>query len=519
MNLGTTDRRTQRRLPHRACAWAAVAASLLLPPAAPRASDGPEWVADLDAVRAAFTGGPPIETVEDLFRVRLKMAGGEHVAGVHLFGEPVRVLPYHNDDGGRDASGAPVPRGDAALAEWFPPDEIGFAVKHRRIAQRELTLPFRSSLALREEIKLHDSHLQIVVGVQRDGAPGVVTLSSPAGYEGGRFGTATYPMIFLRPRYPDYLDAARVAAFRDNIRTMSVGFASVAKLPTDYSGGDVVGATRPDEVLAQAAAMVRAIGGDAEARSQFLDPANQLYCAELGLLAATAGLLAPLNAESFVPLVGAEAWQRFEEQVRAHGLGEENGFTVGRDNRPSRLIRLTLAPADLRPAPSYAPPDLRAVDEHRLALRPMTLIDMIEQFIRLYLPREELGEERGAALQGEMLRSIQPLLLQLLRIDQIPATDPQASDRAAVDAAWERMVEVVERPHADAEAMRHELAPIVEELRDLSSRLVAPGTNLSVPPSLYHLTARGNWEGGLLGLDYVGHGLHFSLVRRSSNER
>jgi hypothetical protein len=354
-----------------------------------------------------------------------------------------------------------------------------------------------------------------VVGVVRGGAPGVVTLSSPPGYESGRFGTATYPMVFFRPVYPDYLDAASVAAFRDNIRTMSVGFASVAKLPTDYSGGDVVGAADPAAVLAQAALMVRAIGGDAEARGRFLEPANQLYCAELGVLAASAGLLAPLNAATFVPLVGKDAWHRFERQVAAYGRGEDNGFTVGTDNRPSRLISLTLAPKDLRPAPSYAPADRRASEEQKLALPPMTLIDVIEQFVRLYLPRESLGEERGAALQGELLRAIQPMLLQLLGLERLPADEPRQADRLALDDAWERMVAVVGRPHENAGALRRALAPILDELSQLAGRLVAPGTNLSAPPSLYHLVAQGSWDGGLLGLEYVGHGFHTSLVRRA----
>lgn len=475
------------------------------------------WVADLDAVRAAFPGGPPIETVEDLFRVRVKMAGGTELADVLLFGDRVQVLPYHDDDAVVDASGAPVARGDGVLAETFPPGEVGFAIKHHRIAHRELEVPFRSSYLLREELKLHDSHLQIVVGVVRDGSPGVVTLSSPPGYENGRFGTATYPMVFLRPRYPDYLDDAQVAAFRDNIRTMSVGFGSVAKLPVDYSGGDPVSAADPAAVLEEAAWMVRAIGGDAEARRRFTDPAHKLYCGELGLLVASAGLLAPLNAATFVPLVGEDAWRRFELQVAAHGRGEESGFTLSEESRPARYIGLVLAPPELRPAPSYAPPARRDTEATLLAFRPMTLIDMIEQFVRLVLPRERLGEQRGAALQGEMLAAIQPMLVQLLALDRIPPKDPRRSDRAAVDVAWARLAEIVSRPHTDAEAMRRELRPTLDELRELATRLVPAGTNFSAPPSLFHLTALHTWGGGLLELEYAGHGLHYSLVRRAGS--
>jgi hypothetical protein len=116
-----------------------------------------------------------------------------------------------------------------------------------------------------------------------------------------------------------------------------------------------------------------------------------------------------------------------------------------------------------------------------------------------------------------MVRAIQPMLLQLLTLDRIPPTDPRAQDRAAVDVAWTRMVEVIGRPHADAGEMRRELQPILDELAELAKRLVAPSTNLSAPPSLYHLAALGSWGGGLLELEYVGHGLHFSLVRRADS--
>ena len=36
---------------------------------------------------------------------------------------------------------------------------------------------------------------------------------------------------------------------------------------------------------------------------------------------------------------------------------------------------------------------------------------------------------------------------------------------------------------------------------------------LFVPPALIHFVAKGHCSGGLLGVEYVGHGLHFSLVR------
>jgi hypothetical protein len=65
--------------------------------------------------------------------------------------------------------------------------------------------------------------------------------------------------------------------------------------------------------------------------------------------------------------------------------------------------------------------------------------------------------------------------------------------------------------------MRRELEPTLHELRGLATRLVSPSTNFSAPPSLFHLTALHSWGGGLLELEYVGHGLHYSLVRRAGS--
>ena len=40
--------------------------------------------------------------------------------------------------------------------------------------------------------------------------------------------------------------------------------------------------------------------------------------------------------------------------------------------------------------------------------------------------------------------------------------------------------------------------------------------SLFVPPSLFHLIAKGHLKGGLLDLDYLAHGLHYSLVSRET---
>jgi hypothetical protein len=476
-------------------------------------AEAQSWEVDLDALRGTLPEPATIETLEDVYRVRVTVGSRTVVADTHLFGVPPVVVPYHNSDGMRDADGLVVERGDAAIAELFPPGEIGIALKHHRPTRRTVSLPYRSVFALREDLKLQDTHVLLVVGIERDGRPGAMTLSSPASYESGRFGTANYPMIFFRLRYPDYLDAARVRAFRDNIRTMAVAFTGLARLPCDYSGGDPVAARSAPAVREHAAMMVRAVAGDDEARSFFTRPENLLYCAELTHLATSAGLLAPLNAATFEPLVGEETWKAFRREVQRHRAGEPNAFDIG-ENPQARFVELTLAPPDLEPVSRYAPLDLRAAEEDRLAFAPMSLVDMIDLFVRTHLPRPDLGND-APALQVELLRGIGPGLEALLGLDRLPPDDPRVAEAHQL---WARILALVGAPTEDDRALRRRLAPLLDEARDLCRRL-RPETAALIPPSLFHAVARGLWSDGLLGLEYAGHGVHLSLVRRADGHR
>lgn len=467
------------------------------------------WEVDLDALRATLPEDPSLEELEDAYRVRVHLAGRTIVADTHLFGRSPSVVPYHNGDRVRAADGTLVERGDAAIAELFSPGEIGVAIKHHRPTRRTVSLPYRSVFTLREDLKLQDTHVLMVVGVVRDGRPGAMTLSSPQSYESGRFGTASYPMIFFRLRYPDYLDARQTRAFRDNIRTMMVGFSALARLPCDYSGGDPLAARSVDAVREQAAMMVRAIGGDLAARSFFSRDENLLYCAELAHLATSAGLLLPLNADSFLPLVGEEAWRAFVEEVEEHRRGERSAFAELNENRYVSLVEISLAPPGLLPAAAYAPRDRRATERERLAFAPMSFVDMVDLFVRTHLPRRDLGDD-APALQVELLRGIAPGLATLLGLDRLAPDDPLRTEAREL---WRRILETIGDDRLTHSELRERLDPLLGDARELCRRL-APETAYLVPPSLFHGVALGLWEGGLLGLEYAGHGVHFSQVRR-----
>ena len=148
--------------------------------------------------------GPPLETVEDLYRVEVDLGDGgpSYTVDTHLFGGPVRVIPYADGDGVRDASGDVVERGDQELAPWVPPGDVAIVVRHHRSSHRKVSFAHERA-TLEPELGLRNTHVEIAVGVWRDGRAGVVTVNSPPGYAGGRFGTASYPMIFLGLRFPE----------------------------------------------------------------------------------------------------------------------------------------------------------------------------------------------------------------------------------------------------------------------------------------------------------------------------
>ncbi len=465
--------------------------------------------ADMAAVNRNWPGDTQMQTIEDAYRVNVRVGDRTITAGTHLFGDTVNVIPYHNDDAIEDVDGNRIARGDGVLAQYFAPGEIGIAVKHHRPDHRTLDINGGDSYGMKENFKLQDTHVELVVGVERDGQPGVITLNNPQAYEGGRFGDEHYSMVFLRPSWPEYLGQGEITQFQDNIRTMMLGFNAVSVFPGDYNGGDPLAARNPEQVRNHVAQMVRAIAGDAQARAFFEDPQNKIYCAELAFVSYSAGLIQPLSASAMVPVVGQDVWDRFVAEVDKHNRGEASAFTTLNRNQYARFVRIKIAEDSLGSAASYAPADIRAAEEGKLAFRPMTMSDIVEQFMRTHIPREELGEAL-APVQGAILNQMRPALFEAMGIDRLPATDPA---RAGADQLFSAIVAAVSMSYADYDAFRTAIEPLLAQARMATGPRGDTGTGLFAPPSLMHVVAQGAHDGGLIGLDYVGHGLHYSLVR------
>jgi hypothetical protein len=458
------------------------------------------YVADFAKLNARYPGTRRMEKIEDAYTIRIKL--GEHNvdAPTHLFGAAVNVIPYSNTDGQADASGAILERGDQVIAKYFPAGTVGFEIKHHRPEFRDLSLE-TAGPEMKEHFKLQDTHIGIVVGVERDGKPGAITLNNPQTYEGGAFGDEKYGMIFVRPRYPASMSAEQVKLANDNMRLMVVGFNAVSNFPGDYNGGDPLAARNPAQLREHVIQMVKAIAGDADARAWFTKDENLIYCAELAHVAASGGVLWPLNEATMKPLVGDAAWQAFAQAIEDHNAGRPSAFTQLNRNPRVALVKLPRPSelATLRPASSG----------DALAFRPMTMSDIVEHFMRTHIPREQLGES-VAPLQGAVLAQMKPGLLEAMAIDKLPANDPI---RVAVEALFGQIVQVVSMPHADYNAFRRAIDPLLAQARQMTGPRADNGVGLFVPPSLFHVVAQGKHTGGLLGLRVVGHGLHVSVVR------
>lgn len=454
--------------------------------------------------------GPPITRAKDAFRVTVQLGDRELVADTHLFGG-LNVIPYSSEDEAVDALERPVGRGDAVLSTYFPPGDIGISVEHHRPEYRVLSFEQSSGEEMKEHFKLQDSHVGILVGVQRNGAPGVITLNNPQAFEDGRLGEAYSPRLYLRPVYPWYLSREQKRQFRDNIRTMAMGLNAVSQFPETYNGGDPLSARNPAEVREVVRQMIRAIGGDEAARAWFREESHLLYCSEFAFLSLSAGMIVPLNEASVTELAGAKWWKRFAAQVEAHNGGRKSAFTKLNENSHAGLVTLSLAPASLQPIASYAPREDLAAS--RLAFPPMTMADLIEAFLALHLPRSELGESL-ASDQATVFRRLQPGLLELMAMNELSASDPR---RQAVDGLMERIALLLATPHENYAAFRKSLEPLLAEARAMTGPRDDSGTGLFVPPCLMHLVAKGRHPGGLLGMDYVGHGLHWSLMDRAGD--
>lgn len=486
---------------------------------------------DMDKLRATWHGSPQINSAKDLFRVSLDLGDQKSlVADTHLFeNQPIRLLPYSDfDSQRRDASGREYPSGDAGLVTEIAEGDVVFAIKHHRSDNRLLSENTPGS-ELKEHVKLQDTHIQLAIGVadRSRGLPGVVTLNSPQSYGAesgapGRFGDPGYPMIFVRPEYPSYVPVVLHRRFTNNIRTMALAFNAVSKFPGNgrYNGGDPLACCSVNDLKQHVTQMLFALAGNKQQRKQardwFQQPENLIYCAEYAFIAASAGCHWPLNAETITGLTNARVSHRFMTMLERHNLGQSTRLTADNPNPLSRLVRASVAPGDLMPLPDYASSRKKLSEQNKLAFKPFTAADIVDHALRLHFDREKNGESI-AQVQAAVLTKMMPGFLEMLGLD---AEDAHPDHKEAATAVFTEIVRIVGSQYQSYEAFRAALKPALKTASMLiggrSGGVDNPG-NLFVPPCLFHIVARQEHAGGLLGLSYLAHGLHLSLLRGSSS--
>lgn len=478
---------------------------------------------DMAGANAIWNPAVPFEKPADIWTALVRIGDKTIPAPTHLFGDTINIIPYSNEDGVKDAAGKVFERGDQEIAKVFAPGQVGIGLKMHRPEKRVVDLNDADPASMKEDFKLQDTHIELVVGVAKaeHGKPGAITLNNPQNYENGRFGNEVYSMIFLRPKVPAYA-AAQEKEYNANTLAALVGFNAVTNFPGDYNGGDPLGAKDPEKLGIYVDQMVRAIGGDTEAQAWFTTEENQVYCAELAFIAYSAGIHTPLTKSFMEPRVGAAAWKKFTDQVKLHNKGVKEFQSTGsiseanmsnflrlNANKRVGMVEITLPKSSLKPITALNP-----ADAGKMAFLPMTMSDIVREFMRTHIPREKLGEQL-APVQGAVLAKMKPGLFEQMKMDDMPDTDPR---KVAVSQLFDKIVEVVSTPFGSYAEFQQAIEPLMEQARSITGPRPGDetGTGLFAPPSLYHSVAQGHHNGGIMSIQYEGHGVHVKAVRAKS---
>jgi len=438
----------------------------------------------LDFAKANQAWNSNFSTIEEMFSTKAVFSGGKIVQQpTHLLGvepENIRLLPY--DDNLKEKQ--------TQISKLIRPGEICISIKHHSV---------KPEPEVSARIKLQCSHIQTVVGVEG----GVITVNNPKNYQGGLFGDPDYPMIFVKPKFPSGISAETQKHFVDNIRTWLVIANQFTDFPDNYDGGDPLSTTTKEDLMLLGNQLLLALQGSSEAKEWFYRPENQVYCAELAHLALNLGLYFPLNEKH----LGRDAAKFVEKELssKAFLFTNENPFVdkieVGMANE--NLVGLDKIIAIPNENGSGFWPGL--------AIKPFFLNDMIEQFLLFTIPREKMGEERAPRLQAELLGQVKPALLKMLGIATADLSDPK---RSGFEHLYGALVKVVGLSYPSYEDFRTKLQPLMTKIKDLAQH----SGQAFVPPHCFlvrasqSLTAGGSK--GILEWEYVGHGVHRSLLKR-----
>ncbi len=462
---------------------------------------------DLEKVRQVWQCRA--DSLLDLFCTRNTFHGAQPViAPTHTLGlaEPdIRLIAFDNP-------GAEDPEADESeqpdIARFIAPGEFAVVIRYRYRNNSRDPL---------DEIKLRCFHSQVAIGVERNGKAGVISLANPQRFfrkrnkrrtPHGLFGAPAHVLIFLKPVFPGKLDALEIRRYVDNITAWTAIANTFSVFPNRerFNGKDPLATIDLEKVATLGDRLLEALLGEEAAFKWLNSPENRVYCGELIHLGLNLGLYHPLSRAH----LGEEKYAAVKSRLAGPGALSEN------PNHYIRQMKLALAADELKPID-------RACDfsgEHispepyfdaRLAVQPFTLADMLEVFVQMTVPREEMGE-KVAPLQVQLLEKIKPEFFKAAGNGEMPPDDP---NRAQIELFYQKLISVVGREYGDYQGFIARVAPFLRAAREFPEQFKA--LNAFMPPHCFLARAQEYLQGkprqGILGWQYLGHGLHRKLLK------
>jgi len=460
----------------------------------------------VDLERAGDVWKSSYHSLADLFSTTTKLYGKVIVSPTHTLGqteEQIRIISYNNP-------GKINPMADESdqkdLARFIYPGEFAIAIRHR--------CP-KPNLKPLEVIKLQCAHIQVAIGVNWQGERRVISISAPQLYHlqknssrkpMGLFGTEDYPSIFIKPKFPDSLPAKLKRQYVDNIRTWLVIANTFTVFPEKdaYNGQDPLTTTDLEKVKEMGDKLLLALTGNSPAKKWLADPLNQAYCGELAHIALNLGIHFPLNKTT----LGKKLYEPVKQAIESKEFLDKN------KNHYVQRIHLQLAPETLQPITEHIKPpsdNAETAFDPLLAIQPFTMMEILEKYIQKTIPREVLGEE-SSLLQRQLLEIVNPVFVKAMKLETLAVDHPV---RIEIKKGFQQVLEVVEKQHQDYAEFRRTLRPLLLKIHQHIEQIEG-AINAFIPPHCFLVRATTSIEGkpgqGLLGWQYLGHGLHENML-------
>lgn len=468
---------------------------------------------NVDLQKAEQVWGRQCSSLSDLFSTTVVYPDGKSAIKLptHMLAQSedsIRLIAYSSGTQKSQGTDEAIQKD---LVRYIHPGELAISVKHR--CPKPIPTPF-------DRLKLQCRHVQVAIGVEIDGWPGAVTINQPQAYHKNPdqyrhpkvplrlFGNADYPMFFIKPKFPASLSARQKRQYVDNIRTWVIISNTFTVFPSreTYDGKDPIATHCLEEIQILGEKLLHALVGDKAAREWLQADENRVYCSEFVHAALNLGIHCPLNKK----MLGETLYQKVKKEL------ESGVFVWDNPNEFASHVDLQMAPEDLQPITSLVKPDFSDAEwdeifDPRLATRLYTWADMLGICMQKTIPRKQLGES-APRMQKDFLHEMKETILKLFYL-QGAENHP---DRRKFERIYDKMLEVVGQSYENQEALDNALTPPIQQLRQLS-RDLEKAVDYIITPNCYLVNAaeslQGKRSGGILEWQYLGHGLHDSMLK------